>query len=129
MSRLVDGIKPYVIGTVAIVAGVTVLPQVSHRVPDAPAAVFSVADPGSDCRAEVVAEDGTPPPGTPRLDPQKLCDALDQAEKDAACVGDWNPPDPVNARAFCVELHRRGCGDPTRDCAAIPADQTYYTHH
>jgi hypothetical protein len=67
--------------------------------------------------------------GTPQIDPQVLADAADQTEKDAACMGDYNPPSPVNARDLCLEMHRRGCGDPRRDCTLIPADQTYYTHH
>lgn len=37
----------------------------------------------SDCQAQVIATDGTPPPGTPQLDPQKLCDALKRAEQEA----------------------------------------------
>ena len=86
---------------------------------------------GGDCHAEVVDTDGAPPPGTPRLDPGKLCDALETATQEAACMGGWTPPDPtqVNAREMCLEVKRRGCGDPNRDCQAIPADQTYYTHH
>jgi hypothetical protein len=36
-----------------------------------------------DCQVSVIAEEGTPPPGTPRLDPQKLCDALKRAEQEA----------------------------------------------
>jgi hypothetical protein len=54
-----------------------------------------------------------------------------QAEQEAACLGDWHPPgdDRVNARQMCLELQRRGCGSPQQDCDRIPADQTYYTHH
>lgn len=37
----------------------------------------------SDCHATVIATDGTPPPGTPQLDPQKLCEALKRAEQEA----------------------------------------------
>lgn len=37
----------------------------------------------SDCQVHAVATDGTPPPGTPQLDPQKLCDALKRAEQEA----------------------------------------------
>lgn len=37
----------------------------------------------SDCQVHVVATDGSPPPGTPQLDPQKLCDALKRAEQEA----------------------------------------------
>lgn len=36
-----------------------------------------------DCQVSVIAEEGTPPPGTPQLDPQKLCDALKRAEQEA----------------------------------------------
>lgn len=39
--------------------------------------------PSNDCQATVVATEGTPPPGTPQLDPQKLCDALKRAEQEA----------------------------------------------
>ena len=110
----------------ALLAGATaVLPHVPLHSPE------SVASAPSDCQATVVATDGTPPPGTPTLDPSKLCDALTDAEATADCLGDWQPPnaDRVNAREFCVEVQRRGCGTPGRDCNAIPADQTYYHHH
>lgn len=83
----------------------------------------------TDCQATVVAEDGTPPQDVKPLTPDQACNALDQAEKDAACMGDYNPPPTVNARQFCIELHNRGCGDSQRDCNLIPTDQTYYTHH
>lgn len=39
--------------------------------------------PGDACQVHVIATDGTPPPGTPQLDPQKLCDALKRAEQEA----------------------------------------------
>ena len=83
----------------------------------------------TNCQATVVAEDGAPPPGTSQPDPQKLCNALDQAEKDAACMGDYNPPPTVNARQLCIEIHNRGCGDSQQYCNKITADQTYYMHH
>jgi hypothetical protein len=87
--------------------------------------------PGSDCTAQVIDDDGQPPPGISAPDPAEMCGALRQAEQDADCLGDWQPPDSdrVNARQFCLELQHRGCGDPHRDCAQIPDDQTYYTHH
>jgi len=124
MSRL-RGLGPYVFAVAGVVAGVTVLPQVPHHAPDTAVA----AGPGSDCHAEVVAEDGTPPPGAQRLDPQKLCEALGQAEQTADCLGDWVPPERINARQFCIEVHRRGCGDPREDCTWFPDDKTYYYHH
>lgn len=114
----------YVLGAVVLVM---VVGSTGH-IPGVPA-TDSNASVGNDCQATIVATDGTPPPGAPQLDPQKLCDALGQAEKDVACVGDWSPPDPINARQFCIELHQRDCGDPQQNCNSIPADQTYYTHH
>lgn len=118
----------YLVGAAILIGAVAT----SQHIPGAPPhgsvpAVSSSSD--GDCHTRVLATDGVPPPGAPRLDPQKLCGALDQAEKDAACVGDWDPPTPISAREFCIELHQRGCGDPTQNCATIPADQTYYTHH
>jgi len=105
-------------------AGVVLLAVVGStgHIPGAPA-----AEPG--CQARVVASEGAPPPGTPTLDPQKLCDALDQAVKTAECMGDQPDADRVNARELCLEVQRRGCGNAGRDCTLIPADQTYYTRH
>jgi len=90
-----------------------------------------VTNDDNDCHAEVVATDGTPPPGTPTIDPARLCGALEQAENEAACMGDWQPPDPdrVNARELCLEIQRHGCGDPARRCDDVPSEQEYYTHH
>ena len=87
------------------------------------------AQPG--CQATVVATEGSPPPGTPTLDPQRLCDALGQAQATADCMADWQPPNParVNVRELCVETQRRGCGTPGQDCNTIPVDQEYYYHH
>lgn len=113
----------WVVGSTGHIPGTPVTPPAAT----APQGTTEPADPG--CQATQVASDGTPPPGTPRLDPQKLCDALDHAEHEAACMGDYQPPDPVNARQFCLDVQHRGCGDPARDCGQIPADQTYYTHH
>lgn len=85
---------------------------------------------GNDCQATLIDSDGTPPPGTPTINPGRLCNALQQAEDEAACLGGWQPPnaDRVNTRELCLEIHRRGCGDPQQDCNDISADQTYYHH-
>lgn len=85
---------------------------------------------GNDCQTTLIDSDGAPPPGTPTIDPGRLCNALKQAEDEAACLASWQPPDAdrVNARELCLEIHRRGCGDPQQDCDDIPIDQTYYTH-
>lgn len=60
---------------------------------------------------------------------QQLCGAVADAEAQAACLGDWQPPNPEPARAFCLEVQRHGCGEQGRDCMQIPADQVYFNHH
>lgn len=81
------------------------------------------ADDASDCDVEGATDQRSLELG------RRMCGAMASAEAQAACLGDWQPPDPVNARQFCLEVQRRGCGDPGRDCMQIPADQTYYTRH
>jgi hypothetical protein len=110
----------YAIGAITLLAVV----GTSGHVPGAPAAGSSPTD----CQATTIATEGEPPATTPQFSPQQLCNALEQAEEDAACMGDWTPPDRIEARQFCIELHRRGCGNPQRDCDRIPADQVYYHH-
>jgi hypothetical protein len=102
----------------------------NHDKPSVSSSQSAITAPGNDCQATLIDSDGTPPPGTPTIDPQRLCNALEQAENEAACLDDWQPPnaDRVNAREFCLEVHRRGCGDPQQDCDRIPSDQTYYHH-
>ena len=119
-------IRDLVVAVALLVGAAAVLPHVPLHAPESAA-----SSSGSDCQATVIATDGTPPPGTPTLDPQRLCNALQDAEATADCMGDYQPPNPdrVNAREFCVEVQRRGCGTPGQDCDEIPADQTYYHHH
>lgn len=112
----------WIVGAAGVVL-ICVVGSTQH-VPGAPAQAQPV-----DCQAQVVATDGTPPPGVPRLDPQALCDAADQAVKTAECMGDQPDADRVNARELCLEIQRRGCGNDGRDCGRIPADQTYFTRH
>lgn len=67
------------VGSTGHVPGSAAPPDVMGHVPGSAAAP---PDSG-DCQVNVIAEEGTPPPGTPRLDPQKLCDALKRAEQEA----------------------------------------------
>lgn len=87
------------------------------------------AVPGDECQAKVIATDGTPTTGTPRIDPQQLCNALEEAERESDCMGNSVPQgNSVNAREECLDIQRHGCGTPGQDCNRIPDDQTYYTH-
>lgn len=114
----------WVVGSTGHVPGTPVTPPAAT----APQDTTDPADPG--CHAEVIATDGTPPPGTPHLDPAKACDALEQAEKEADCMGgDMPTGDVVNARQLCLAVQRKGCGNQGRDCNTVPEDQAYYTHH